>query len=349
MDFKTTLPWIVSGIPAGTKITAFQHLKLGLPPSDAYVWNSTYDCVGIGADVVIPLVDDGRNSLVDGLNAAGMSGAALWLPTSVYPAPSAAPKGARFVSSLDIVTWAISTHKTVDSLRTDLEAIRDGKPIQSGALLAFWDPFQFNVPFADGVKNFAPLHFQFHDLEGKSLVMEFRDGKMELTDNTDLGVMTNYPYIDWHRTNVENYLSVSNVDTNTGNLVAMQLNAYGHGNGTMGLSTSPTPPSRLVRTAHLLSYGTPWIACATDNEAHAFAANVLGNVTVLRLMSIDAEGEQKGDFTQWTVVRDHSNPMLFLRTADGIGVWKIAFKDMIKDKPCYVKFENENNGTILNP
>ena len=349
MDFKSTLPWVISGIPKGTKIRAFQHLSHGLPISDAFVWNTIYDCVGIGADVVVPLVEDGRNSLVDGLNSQGLSGGALWLPTSVYPAPSSAPAGAKFLSCLDIVLWATSTHKTIDSLRIDLEAIRDGKPTPSGALLAFWDPFQFNIPFAEGIKNFAPLHFQFHDQEGNSLVMEFRNGKIELTDNSDLGVMTNYPYLDWHRTNLENYLSVSNVDTNTGSIVDMKLNAYGHGNGTMSLSTSPTPPSRFVRTAHLLSYGMPWLSNASNNDALAFAANALGNVTVLRLMSIDAAGELKGDFTQWTVVRDHSNPTVYLRTADGIGVWKIEFKNFIKDKPCYVKMTDEINGTVLNP
>ena len=66
-------------------------------------------------------------------------------------------------------------------------------------------------------------------------------------------------------------------------------------------------------------------------------------------MSIDAAGELKGDFTQWTVVRDHSNPTVYLRTADGIGVWKIEFKNFIKDKPCYVKMTDEINGTVLNP
>lgn len=349
MDFKATLPWMVSGIPSGTRITAFQHLHSGLPLSDAYSWTTTYDCVGIGADVVVPLVENGRNSLVDGLNAEGLSGAALWLPTSVYPAPSEAPIGAKFVSCLDIVVWAISTHNTIEGLRKDLEAVRDGKPTQAGAVVAFWDPFQFNIPFSDGVKNFSPLHYQFHDQQGNSLVMEFRNGKIELTDNSDLGVMTNYPYIDWHRTNLENYLSVSNVDTNSGSVVGMPLNAYGHGNGTMGLSTSPTPPARFVRTANLLSFGTPWISTATNEQALAFAGNVLGNVTVLRLMSIDAAGDQAGDFTQWTVLRDHSNRVLYLKTADGIGVWKIDFKDFIKDKPCYVRITDDNSGTVLNP
>jgi choloylglycine hydrolase len=349
MDFKATLPWIISGIPAGTKIRAFQHLETGIPLSDAYSWTTIYDCVGIGADEVVPLVENGRNSLVDGLNAEGLSGAALWLPNSVYPQSAAAPKGAKFVSCLDIVAWAVSTHKTVDSLKADLEAVRDGKPTLSGDVLAFWDPFQFHLPFSDGVKNFSPLHYQFHDTEGKSLVMEFRNGQIELTDNSDLGVMTNYPFLDWHRTNLENYLSVTNADTNTGAVVTMPLNAFGHGNGTMALSASPTPPARFIRTAHLISFGMPWLNTATNEQALAFAANVLGNVTVLRLMSIDAPGDQKGDFTQWTVVRDHDNKALYLRTADGVGTWKIDFRDFIKSAPCYVKISDDNNCTMLKP
>lgn len=84
-------------------------------------------------------------------------------------------------------------------------------------ILAFLDPFQYDWIFFHG--NVAPLHFQFHDKDGNSLVMEFRNGKIELIDNSDLGVMTNYPFIEWQRINI---------DINEGELVDVKLDAFDH-------------------------------------------------------------------------------------------------------------------------
>jgi len=346
MDFKKDLPWIVSGVPANTKIKAFTHLTLGLPPeNNAYEWTTKYAMVGIGGGFNIPGIEDGRNKLVDGLNTEGLLAAALWLPNSVYPKAGAAPGGAKLISGIDIVSWAVSNYASVSELLSDLKLIQAGKPIASGETLAFWDPFQFNLPFIGG--NHAPLHFQFHDNTGSSLVMEFRNGLIELTDNTDLGVMTNYPYIDWHRINVENYLSVTNVDTNTGELVAMPLNAYGHGNATMAMSSSATPPARFIRAAKLITFATPWLGPASNSGAQAFAFNVLGNVAVPRLMSIDAPGDVQGDYTQWTIVRDHVQPQLYVRTADGVGTWSISFDTFIGSEPLYVDLTDQTTGTVL--
>jgi choloylglycine hydrolase len=344
MDFESNLDWNISGIPAKTKLSAFTHLKLSLS-SDAHSWETKYDMIGIGGGIKIEKTDPFVTKLTDGINSEGLSGAALWLPTSVYPSPKDAPKNARLISALDIVSWAISTHKNIQELKQSLEQIREGKPASSGELLYFWDPFQWNLPFSSG--NLIPLHFQFHDKEGHSLVMEFRNGKIELTDNTDLGVMTNYPFIDWHRTNLENYLSITNLDTNDGNIVGMPLKALGHGNGTLGLSASPTPPARFVRTAKLLTFCTDWLKQHETEQAEAFAFNVLGNVTVLRAMSVDKPNDSKGDYTQWVLVRNHTDPKFYLRTGDGIGTWRIDFKNFIKKEPVHIPISDEKQGIAV--
>lgn len=350
MDFGADLPWIAAGIPANTPLKAFAHVPEHLPViNNAYAWKTRYDMVGISGGINIFKVEDFRDKMVDGLNSEGLSGAALWLPTSNYPKPSDTPKNAKLISALDIVSWVLSSYKTLKELEKDLKKIQEGKPIESGELLGFWDPFDIHLTHLIH-KNYAPLHFQFHDKEGNSLVMEFRNGKMELTNNTDLGVMTNYPFIDWHRINMENYLSVSNLDVDTGKVVDMKLTANGHGNGTMALSTSPTPPSRFVRTAKLISFGMPWLNSLTgkeDEKAHAFAFNVLGNVTVVRLMSIDKISEEvsfeqkdNADYTQWVLVRDHKKPVILLRTADSTETFRLEFSEYIKAAPHYVKFKD---------
>lgn len=346
MDFGVDLPWIISGIPAKTELKAFSYFPDHIPvKSKAFSWKTRYDIIGIGGGIHIVDVEDFRNKLVDGINTEGFSAAALWLPTSVYPEPSAAPADAKLVSAADIVSWALSNYSEVKDLRKDLKLIAKGEPITSGEKIAFWDPFQFH----NGAVNYVPVHFQFHDKDGHSLVLEFKKGKMQITKNTKVGVMTNYPFIDWHLTNLENYLAVTNVNVNKGKVVNLELEALGNGNGTLGLSTSPTPPARFVRVAKLLSFGTPWLQQLKEGEedkAHAFAFNLLGNVQVLRLMCIDQEGKLSGDYTQWTLVRDHQHPHILLRTGDTVDTYRIDFLKMIKDKPYYVPMKKFIETTV---
>lgn len=339
MDFGVDLPWVVSGIPAQTTVKAFAYFPDRLPiKSEAFSWKTRYDMVGIGGGINLTEIEDFRNKLVDGINSEGFSAAALWLPTSVYPEPSAAPKGVKLISAVDIVAWALGNYSRVKELRKDLKLIAKGEPIANGEKIAFWDPFQFH----SGAVNYVPLHFQFHDKDGHSLVLEFKKGKMQLTKNTKVGVMTNYPFIDWHLTNLENYLAVTNLNVDKGKIVDLELEARGNGNGTLGLSISPTPPSRFVRVAKLISFGAPWLQQLKENEdgkAHAFAFNILGVAEVPRMMVIDGEGKLTGDYTQWTLIRDHKTPQMLLRTADTVGTYQIDFSEMIKDKPHYVKMK----------
>src|SRR5207237_3807458 len=54
---------------------------------------------------------------------------------------------------------------------------------------------------------FAPeAHYIVHDASGKSIVIEYVGGKLNVHDNP-LGVITNSPTFDWHITNPPNYLN----------------------------------------------------------------------------------------------------------------------------------------------
>jgi choloylglycine hydrolase len=48
-----------------------------------------------------------------------------------------------------------------------------------------------------------PVHAIVQDASGKSLVIEYVGGKLNLYDNP-LGVITNSPGFDWHMTNLRN-------------------------------------------------------------------------------------------------------------------------------------------------
>ncbi len=71
--------------------------------------------------------------------------------------------------------------------------------------------------------------------------------------------MTNTPFIEWHRTNLENYLGVTNVETNSQTIIGLNVNKAGNGGGSIGLSSSALPSDRFLRTAFTLNYSIPWL------------------------------------------------------------------------------------------
>jgi penicillin V acylase-like amidase (Ntn superfamily) len=351
MDFAASFTWQLAAIPAATALKAIDTLS---PSTPAYHWNATYGFMGIGIKLPLNLMD---SKISDAMNTEGFSAAALWLPPSVYPKKSAAANGAKLVSALDICGWAVSSYSTVAALRADLHAIQQGKPTAQGELLAFWDPLQFaeasELEGSTEVKNLLPLHFQFHDRTGASLVLEFRDGQPVLTDNSDLGVMTNAPFIDWHRTNLQNYLGVTNVETDNASIIGLNVAKAGNGGGSIGLSSSALPSDRYLRTTLTLNFSIPWLNSKPGNTAAlAHAMNVIKGVYVTRGQCTDQAGNTKGDYTQWEIVRDHASNVFYISTTASLGFWQVNFSDYqlgAGAKPQFVLIGDATSMPPLNP
>lgn len=328
MDFAATFTWQLAAIPLATSLKAIDSLS---PNTPAYHWTAKYGFMGIGIKLPLNLLD---TKLCDAMNTEGFSAAALWLPPSRYPKKADAPPNAKLISALDICGWAASNYNSVETLKKDLSAIQQGQPTSLGEVLYFWDPLQFSehseFNHTDELKNLIPIHFQFHDKTGASLVLEFRDGQLSITDNSDIGVMTNTPFIEWHRTNLENYLGVTNVETDNQTIIGLNVNKAGNGGGSIGLSSSALPSDRFLRTAFTLNYSIPWLNQAqrpSNTAAIAHAMNVIKGIYVTREQCIDQSGNIKGDYTQWEIVRDHSNQVFYIATTASLGFWQVNFSD----------------------
>jgi|GEM_PF-3325705 len=353
MDFAKTYHWQLAAVPVGTQLKAVD-LSIGGPA--ALEWTAKYAYMGIG----IHFPDDlFATKMTDAMNTEGLSAAALWLPPSRYPERKNAPQNAKLVSALDICSWAVSNYATVAELTEDLYAIKQGKATSLGDILHFWDPLQFHGDiiyklYGAYIKNLLPVHFQFHDKHGQSLVLEFRDGDLSITRNTDIGVMTNAPFIDWHRTNLENYLGVTNVETNKSKIIGLEVSRAGNGGGTIGLSYSPLPSDRFIRTAMALNFSMPWLMSdgITNDDAVSHAMNVIRAITVIREQCIDEIESTKGDYTQWDIVRDHVNNVFYIKTVGSFGPWTVNFSDYALaegDKPYFFVIPDATEMPALKP
>lgn len=352
MDFAINFDWQVAAVPVGTELTA---IAFPLFTNPGLAWQAKYGFLGISNKLPAGLFD---TRVADALNTEGLSAAALWLPGSEYPNPKQAPKSAKLLSAMDICSWAASNYATVAKLRADLEAIQNGAPTASGELIAFWDPLQFggelSNTYGNEVTNHLPLHFQFHDKVGESLVLEFRNGELQLTDNSDLGVMTNAPFIDWQRTNLSNYLNVTNLETEQKKIVGLDVEKAGNGGGFIGLSYSALPADRFARTAMTLNFSIPWLMteCGSYNDAVAYTQRVIGGIAVVRGQCVDPGKKVYGDYTQWNVTRNHANPALHISTAESLGSWTVNFSDYKLNKgskPQFVTIPNATDMPTLKP
>ena len=213
MEFPDVIPWEVQVVAAGAP-RASAGVKNGL------AWTPQYGVVGMGA------IGDGL--LADGMNTEGLSAHALYMAGFCdYAAPAGTGND---ISEMDVIAYLLGTCKNVAEAKSAAATL--------------------NVVGVDpGVGFVPPLHFLLHDATA-SIAIEFRPEGMSIVDNPT-GVGTNPPFLDWHVTNLRNYVGVSSVNPTT-TVHDTVLHPLGQGGGLLGLPGDYTPPSRFVRAAALM-------------------------------------------------------------------------------------------------
>src|SRR6204780_5663097 len=88
-----------------------------------------------------------------------------------------------------------------------------------------------------------PLHHVVSDATGASIVLEYMDGQLSMTDNK-VGAMTNSPGYDWHLLNLRNYANLSPQATRARSIDGVSLAPFGAGSGVLGLPGAITAASR---------------------------------------------------------------------------------------------------------
>ena len=83
---------------------------------------------------------------------------------------------------------------------------------------------------------------------GRSAVIEWRNGEMTVFGNP-IGVACNWPRLDWHLTNLRNYINLSDRNPAAITIGEVELAAMGQGPGITGLPGDASSPSRFVRAA----------------------------------------------------------------------------------------------------
>ena len=247
----------------------------------------------------------------DGLNEAGLSVGTLWLPETQLPAAAPAGEGPA-IDFLSLAGWLLGTCASVEEVKAALPGVRVWNP----PLRDLWPAAR---PLPKGLQGLAdwaiPEHLAIHDAHGHDLVVEFLDGQMLMHDNP-AGVLTNSPTFDWHLTNLRNYVGLTNVEAQPYTLSGNAVTPTGNGTGLLGMPGDVTPPSRFVRATVMAQT----VTAAADARAAINQA-----FHCLNLVSVPRHLAASGDYTQWSVARDHDNAVLYVRAYDS---WATGAHDL---------------------
>ncbi len=163
--------------------------------------------------------------LVDGMNTAGVSAHLLYMPGGYCT--YRAPRGdGTDLSQLDLAAYLLGTCTGIDDVKAAM-----GEVNVTGV-----DPGMGFVP---------PVHCLVHDTTG-SVAIEFHPGETRVVDNP-VGLATNAPFLDWHLTNLSNYLGVSAENPPDEAVGDLTLSPLGQGEGLRGIPADYTPTARFVR------------------------------------------------------------------------------------------------------
>ena len=257
----------------------------GLPNSKVASWSNTHKFVG--------RLSVSKSVVVDGMNDAGVWAGALFLPNfTTYPEYDSNDQRPA-LSAMDGLNFVLGTANSVK------DAIRRLKQVQ-----IVNSAVQVEI---DGITKFInmPLHVIIRDKTGDAAVVEYIDGKVQITSGPDIDAVTNGPSYRWNLKNFEEQTSKF-VKYNTTEKWDGQ---YMNGSGLEGVGASYVSPDRFVLTKQLLKFSPK---ASTANQAFAVAEGVIDKL--------------KGSFGQtpsptlWTSVADLGNNIYYFKPYVALGL-----------------------------
>lgn len=299
LEFGTDLDSDVIMIPRG-------YARIGVTPQgDGLKWTSRY--ASLGANGV------GLPYLFDGLNEKGLAVGSFYFPTTAGYMKFNPGEASRTIAPWQVGSWILENFANVEEVKHSIGSVTVAEVV--------FKQWGF-VP---------PIHYVVHDASGKSIVIEYVDGKLHIHDNV-LGVMTNSPTFDWHMTNLRNYVNFSMTNLPPAKVGSLTLIGFGQGTGMLGMPGDFTPPSRFVRA---VAYSTSVLPAKTGDEAVLQAFHILNNFDIpkgsLREDQKDAHGNVIADYTLWTSASDLKARRFYFRTHENSQIRSIDLMKMPLD------------------
>ena len=255
-----------------------------LTPSgmDGVRFKSKYGFVGLAVEQ--------KEFMVEGINEKGLSAGLFYFPNYGKYQPYDVMEKDKSLADFQVVSYVLAKCSTINEVKRELEKVR----------IINIDPRSSTV------------HWRFTEPSGRQVVLEIVDEVMHFYENP-LGVLTNSPGIEWHWTNLNNYINLQPGNAPEHSFGPLAMKSFGHGSGMLGLPGDFTPPSRFVRAA-FFQLTAPQQPNAEGCVFQAF--HLLNNFDIPAGTELPM-GKASVDLpsaTQFTVATDTGNRMIYYRT-----------------------------------
>ena len=255
-----------------------------LTPSgmDGVRFKSKYGFVGLAVEQ--------KEFMVEGVNEKGLSAGLFYFPNYGKYQPFDPMEKDKSLADFQVVSYVLAKCSTINEVKRELEKVR----------IINIDPRSSTV------------HWRFTEPSGRQVVLEIVDEVMHFYENP-LGVLTNSPGIEWHWTNLNNYINLQPGNAPEHSFGPLAMKSFGHGSGMLGLPGDFTPPSRFVRAA-FFQLTAPQQPNAEGCVFQAF--HLLNNFDIPAGTELPM-GKASVDLpsaTQFTVATDTGNRMIYYRT-----------------------------------
>ena len=174
----------------------------------------------------VGLAVEQKEFMVEGINEKGLSAGLFYFPNYGKYQPYDETKKDQCLADFQVVSYVLAECSTIDEVKEALGKVR----------IINIDPRSSTV------------HWRFTEPSGRQVVLEIVDEIMHFYENP-LGVLTNSPGIEWHWTNLNNYINLEPGNAPEHKFGPLEMKNFGHGSGLLGLPGDFTPPSRFVRAA----------------------------------------------------------------------------------------------------
>ena len=288
------------------------YARTGTTPDgkEGLKWKAKYASVGLNG-VGLPI-------LFDGLNEKGLAAGMFYFPTSAGYMPYTAADASKTIAQWEVASWILENFATVEEVKANI-----GNIVVPAVVFSGW--------------GFAPeAHYIVHDATGKSIVIEYVGGKLNVHDNP-LGVITNSPSFDWHMANLRNYVNFSMTNHAPVQVGPVKLMPFGEGSGMLGMPGDFTPPSRFVRAVAFSQSAFP---SKTGGEAILQAFHILNQFDIPKGAARepkDEKGNIAADYTLWTSASDLKALRFHFRTYGNSQIRSLDLMKMSIDGKDIVK------------
>lgn len=238
----------------------------------------------------------------DGINEYGLSCAALYFDGY-----------ASYNEDIKSDKINLAPHEVVSYILANCKNIENAKELFKTINI-------LNSPL-DLIGRAAPLHWIIADESGASIVIEPVNKTFNILENI-LGVVTNSPNLEWHITNLRNYINIEPKQIDSRLLNDFELKPFGQGLGTFGLPGDFTPPSRFVRTV----YNKFNTILGENEETLVNSANhILDTVSIPKGSVMTNRGQY--DYTQHSCYMALKSRNYYFKTYDNTNLMKVSLSD----------------------